>query len=350
MGIVIRNKKKFWKWSQTIEQRLCPNEQYLGNLLYRKPEIIPMQNIRKSKIQVMLWGATIDNLEIDLIGLSKTGEISIIETKLSTNKEIDPSRPNNIFQQVDKYVNLLMNKDYNSLNKKVQNTEGKSLLELLKDKKKTLSNKDLTKFKKNIEKNLRLGNFLLLFVTDNIGQNSSFVDEILRRRKKEKNIYALELSCFMDENKEIIVPRLFPVLLSRKQIESHKRSNAEDTFWEKVPLYCNLENSKKIRRIYNWIKKKKIFEIKWYSPPTFIDALSFGPFIKRNKQNLFYLDCYGILRICKRSSYLREFQKILTKEIKVVYDGWYYFPINRLRNDQKMKEFKKLIEKAERAK
>ncbi len=345
MGIVIRNKKSFWKWSQTTGQRLCPNEQYLGNLLYRRPEIIPMQNISKSKIQVMLWGVTIDNLEIDLIGLSNTGEISIIETKLSTNKEIDPSKPNNIFQQVNKYNSFLMNKDYNFLNEIAQNTEGRSLLELLKDKEKTLSNKDLAKFKKNIEKNLRLGNFVSLLATDNIGQHENFIYEILKRRKNGQNIYALELSCFANEKEEIIFPRFFPAALPKKHAKLPPIVERENVFFKKVKEYCQKKDANKILNLYDWIKKKKKFKINWYYCPTFLDALSFSPYIKRKNKNvyLFYLDCYGIMRICNENKNFQDFQDILGEEIEIVYDNWHYFSLNRLSKGQKMKEFKKLM-------
>ena len=345
MGILIRNKGTFWKWTKPVDQSLCPNEQYLGNLLYRKPEIIPMGDIRKPEIKVMLWGIRIDNKQIDLIGLDEYGNITLIETKLSTSKDLDVSNKKNIFRQIDEYSKALKKRKYEYIDKKIQDIENENLTKLLNNKKKYLNKNNIPKFKRAVQKNLESGIFLLLLAIDNIGQNEKFIYEILKRRKNGQNIYVLELSCFLDKKQEIVSPRIFPTPLPKKHAKLPPIGKREDAFLKKVKTYCKNKDAKKIRNLYNWIKSQKKFKIGWYYCPSFVDALSFRIMCKNKKKYLFYLDCYGIMRICSMNKNLEDFRYLLGEGIEIVSDNWHYFSLNKLSNEQKMREFKKLMSK-----
>jgi len=345
MGILTRNKGTFWKWSKPVKQTLCPNEQYLGNLLYRKPEIIPMENIGKPEIKVMLWGIRIDNKQIDLIGLDEYGNITLIETKLSTNKDLDVSKKKNIFRQIDEYSKTLRKTKYEYIDKKIQNIENENLTKLLNSKKKYLNKNNISKFRRAVQENLESGRFLVLLATDNVGQNDNFINEILKRRKNGQNIYALELSCFLDKKQEIVFPRFFPTSLPKKYAKLPPIGKRESAFFEKAKTYCKNKDARKIKTLYNWVKRQKKFKIRWYYSPTFIDALSFTPYINCRNRNIyfFYLDCYGIMRICNSNKNLQYFQDLFGEENNIVDDNWHHFSLDRLSNKKKMRKFKKLM-------
>ena len=240
MGILAIRNMKILKPKVKGHQRLCFSEQYLGNLLYKEPGLIPMEEIQRPPIDVIIWGGKLPNgKDFDLLGIDRKGGITIIETKLGKS----PDMKKKVFSQLQRYTNELRRINYDYLDRLIKDSEGKDLFNLMKAKHIKLGKHQ---FRDKIDKNLENGAILQLIVTDNVGQYSEFLKRIMEN--KNRLFYAVELACFQYGKSEIIHSRIFPLV----KLELPEKN--ENTFKDSVTIHCDKKIQEFILKLY---KSKK---------------------------------------------------------------------------------------------
>ena len=109
MDILIR-KKDSQQWTKVTERKF-ESESALQNILYRSPEIIPIEklgeNLLKPKLFIKESGLPGSGYT-DLIGIDEQGGITIIECKLATNTDIRRK----VIGQVFEYAAYLWQMEY----------------------------------------------------------------------------------------------------------------------------------------------------------------------------------------------------------------------------------------------
>jgi len=158
------------------------NEEWLQELLYHHPEILPIDEFDETFApaipigrEVRCGSGLIDNLYI-----SPSGCITIVETKLWKN----PESHREVVAQILDYATKLSKWNYNDLADAVQNasrSQDATVISLEKRVETKLKEQavDLSQFQECVLENLARGNFLLLIVGDRISPNVAMMTKAI---------------------------------------------------------------------------------------------------------------------------------------------------------------------------
>lgn len=212
MDILVRQKNGNSKWDRLVEQDF-ENEAALQSILYRSPDIIPIEqlgnSIRKPRLFIKEAGLP-GSGNTDLIGVDEEGGITIIECKLASNTEIRRK----VIGQVLEYAAYLWQIPYDEFDGicvRAEKWHGKHLSDAMREivagSPEDWSEED---FKKNLGSNLTQGDFCLIIAVDALNDELRRVIEFLNSRGKDSpQIHALEMKFFETTDLQVLVPALF---------------------------------------------------------------------------------------------------------------------------------------------
>ena len=174
-------------------------EGWLQLLLYKNPEIVPIEYIHEDFGPLIPIGREIAN--IDNLFISPKGLITIIETKLWRN----PEAHRTVVAQILDYARILSSMKYSELDNQVKNYMQKalgktiSIYEIVKKYSKAFELSDI-EFQAKVSKCLEDGKFALLIVGDKIFPEATQLAEIIQSAPHiQFSLGFIELRCFRTE-------------------------------------------------------------------------------------------------------------------------------------------------------
>ena len=187
-------------------------EEWLQKLLYKHPDILPIDHISEEYGPLLSIGREIAN--IDNLFISPNGLITIVETKLWRN----PEAHRTVVAQILDYAKILSEWSYSELDKAVQaymqRVEGKakSIYQISK----SVSGGDITdeiEFQQKVQHSLENGKFALLIVGDKIYPGATQLSEIIQSAPHMQfTLGFIELKCYQLDKKSdwplVVVPNL----------------------------------------------------------------------------------------------------------------------------------------------
>lgn len=202
-------------WSLAVESKF-DDEAHLQDLIYKNPQIIPLEDINPEIENRKLF--TIKELGLscgntDVVIIDDKGEIYLIETKLATNNEIRRK----VVGQILEYAAYLWQQNFEFLDDKVRSKHGSGLSEQFQN----VNGWIKEDFEDAVANNLMEGTFNLIIVVDKVN------DELRRITKftmeKGLAVYPVELRYFKDKGGiEVIVPTVFNVPQTKKTAQEAK--------------------------------------------------------------------------------------------------------------------------------
>ncbi|MFU8861628.1 MAG: hypothetical protein ACNA8K_14515 [Cyclonatronaceae bacterium] len=210
------------------------NEQWLQDLCYNHPKLIPVAEIEPafSGIMPICRELSTPSGFADLVYINDDGFITILECKLWRN----PEARRKVVGQILDYAKDLAKWDYDRFEKeclKARKDGSTSLFNLMQE-----NNPDMVEeeFIDNVQSNLSKGRFLLVIVGDGIRENmEDLVDYIQRNGNLNFTLGLVELKVYVNpENKDMIIsPR---ILVKTTEIERIVyRLADEETETESIP-------------------------------------------------------------------------------------------------------------------
>lgn len=206
MKIAIRNGKgSEWKRIPNGDQQ---KEGGVRSLIYQIPELISTDDLGSgtSSLKVCIKAPSIGNPEGSegLIGIDEKGKISIIECKIPDNSVARRE----VMGQALEYAANLWEKSYEEFDSLVMSSEGKPLVELMKERV-PADGWSEEEFKNAVVSSLYRGDFRLIIVvvgmTEDLMRTIKFMNA---RGPFSFETYALEIQYFSDGQVDIAVPRL----------------------------------------------------------------------------------------------------------------------------------------------
>lgn len=156
-------------------------EDWLQNLLYENPELLPVQEFDESFAPLISLGREVEG--IDILYVSPLGKLTIVETKLWKNKE----KHRTVVAQIIDYAKEMSHRSYDQLNEYIlkssrKKIEGKKAsIEQIVTASQQLKHYGLSfsDFQERLIINLQTGEFLLLIVGDRISPNVALLTEAI---------------------------------------------------------------------------------------------------------------------------------------------------------------------------
>ncbi len=187
------------------------NEAWIQKLIHEQPSILPINEIEKIFSPLISIGREISTPAgyIDNLFISPEGYITIVETKLWRN----PEARREVIGQIIDYATELSKWSFSDLEAtiKLANHSADSLLTIV-QKAEELDETKQQDFIDTVNRNLKLGRFLLLIVGDGIRDNvESMVDYINKSPQLHFTLALIELQVFRfnhDNNSFVVIPQL----------------------------------------------------------------------------------------------------------------------------------------------
>jgi len=215
MKILIRvSDSREWK---AIEPVKGP-EIDLQKLFVKSPELLPVEDLGVSFV-VGIPELSIGAGAADILAISASGDIAIIECKRGDNPEVKRE----VIGQILEYAAYLWKMGYDELDSRVRNTnwgsfvkdeylkeiEGSSLVELVRRKAKEDFEEET--FRSRVRDSLEKGRFTLVIVVDEINEELKRTIQYFNECvSSEYSLYAFEVLRFVHDNMEILIPHLHP--------------------------------------------------------------------------------------------------------------------------------------------
>jgi hypothetical protein len=267
------------------------DEKWLQDLIIQHPDLLPTGEIEAIFEPLVLMGREIpiSGGRIDILFMTPHGYPVIVETKLWRNPE---SRRDVVGQVLD-FAFALSKWDFDRLNDGIKQHSTKGLkrgqnIRALMKKHLETHQIGFDEFKERVEKNLRLGRFLVAVVGDRIRSSSRDILEGLNRYPGLGiELTMIELECFsVDQKKDtsmLIVPRIAKEteIIERSIVEvnvlhegkpsvaieqvktekSGKITLTESEFWDHLRKKAP-QNYDKIKTLYEMFQNEPLIEIK----------------------------------------------------------------------------------------
>lgn len=249
MRILIRNRgSESWK---PIEPLKAP-EIELQKLLVDSPEILPFEDLEVSFV-IMIPEFSLSSGAADILAFSADGDIAIIECKRADNPDVKRK----VIGQIIEYASYLWGMSYGEVDEHIRQKEGKSLVELVRERAK--GDWDEDNFRKGVEDSLEKGKFSLIIAVDEINEELKRTIQYLNEcGSPAYSIYALEMRRFKQDDIEIMIPHLYPELKVALQ-------PPPSWSWEKFRqvIEKDLEPAvvDAIEQLYDWAENEELIKI-----------------------------------------------------------------------------------------
>jgi hypothetical protein len=202
MSILIRNLKS-GEWNP-VESKPFTDEEGLKKLLVESPQILPAEDLEVSFL-VAIPEFGLGTGSTDILAFSADGDIAIIECKLSSNPDIK----RRVIGQILEYASYLWRMSYEQVDGKVNEKQGKSLVELVRNKAGGEWNEE--NFRSGVKNSLEKGEFFLIIAVDEINDElKRIVQYVNECGNPAYSLHALEMRRFQTGDVEILIPHLFP--------------------------------------------------------------------------------------------------------------------------------------------
>ena len=197
------------------------NEQWLQELLFTNPNILPINEIDSSYENPVPICMELNTPAgpLDALFVTSQGKLVLLETKLWRN----PEARRIVIGQILDYAKEINRWDYEELQKQVSRRIGKSgnvIYELVKEK---YPDRDESSFVDEVSRSLRLGRFMLLIVGDGIREEARAIAKFLGNTGQlQFTLGLVETGIYRLEDKGIFVqPRILAktVIIDRTIIE-----------------------------------------------------------------------------------------------------------------------------------
>ena len=237
MEILVRKKdEEKGKWTK-VKEKQYQNESALQHLLYRSPEMIPIEKLGEDVLKPRLFikeAGLPGSGNTDLIGIDEEGGITIIECKLATNYEIRRK----VIGQVFEYAAYLWQKTYEEFDRiccRAEKWDDRHLADVIKamveDHSEGWSEAD---FVSNVGATLETGDFRLIIAVDAMNDELKRIIQFLNSRGEDTpKIYALEMRQFesAELSLQMIVPELFG-FTPHRTTSGIRPSSDKDSFFQ----------------------------------------------------------------------------------------------------------------------
>jgi len=255
MEILVR-KKGTRKWDRISEQKFA-NEGILQDILYKSPEIIPLeklgQNIKEPKVFVKEAGLA-GSGSADLIGIDESGGITIIECKLATNADIRRK----VIGQLLEYAAYLWQKTFEEFDEICSRAEkwgDKHLLDILREKMGVIGEPwSDEEFRQKISQTLTNGDFRLIIAVDTLSDELRRIVEFVNSRgENAATIHVLEMRQYETPELQMLVPELFG---SRPTPTDTPRGRQwdEPSFLQQMATQRSADETEVVRELLKWAK------------------------------------------------------------------------------------------------
>jgi len=240
---------KHEKWEH-LNHTGYSGETHLRDILYEDPDILPIEDIsfsstKLSRIKLMLKEVGLPGSgSTDLVGIDKSGNIFIIETKLATNPEAKRA----VIGQILEYAAFLHGRELDWLDAIVRKERnGVGIMEHFEKE----PDWDKEEFEQNLRDSLQEGSFILFIVVDEMNpdlkRTINYMNDVLGVR-----IYALELRYFKDKSgMEILVPNVY----GGEKRPQPPRIWDEKSFFEEARNIVDEETQRTLRKLYDLSKR-----------------------------------------------------------------------------------------------
>ena len=173
----------------------------MQELLLKSPELI--ETLDGSNLLLTDEVGLNGGVWADLVGVTSSGDILIIETKLASNAEIRRK----IIGQILEYAARLWETDYSTFNAHFESKSGKSLVEAF-----TTENEfNNEEFRTQVEQNLRSGKFHLLIAVDEMNDELSRILDFISATGSGLRLEALAIRLYVQGNIEVLAPQRYGV-------------------------------------------------------------------------------------------------------------------------------------------
>lgn len=258
MEILVRRKGEGkGRWIKVKEQKY-ENESALQNILYKSPEIIPIEKLGENLLKPRLFikeAGLPGSGNTDLIGIDEKGGITIIECKLAVNREIRRQ----VIGQVLEYAAYLWHMSYDQFDnvcRKAEDWADKSLAHVIKEKNGEIEEGwSEEEFRVNVTSTLEKGDFRLIIAVDALNDELRRIIEFLNSRgEPSPQIHALEIRQFETSELQMLIPELFGYATKTAGGGTQRGRWDEKSFIANTRDGCEPEIADIVTRLYEFAK------------------------------------------------------------------------------------------------
>lgn len=247
MSMLIRLPGQTW---HAPTSRSFDNEAALELLLKQSPDLLP--GTAGAPLGVVTQLYVPETGPADLVAVSSTGAIIVVECKLKANPEIR----RHVFGQVLAYASGLWRMSYESFDAAYAKQAGMSLHDHVKAAADAASTEfDEVAFRATVAHALAQGNLSMVIavdeITDELRRTVEFVNS---HTLPSLDILALALSYVRDGDVEVLVPTLYGDEAVREKVRQTTNQSTEADFLRAIHEYCDPPIADALRRIYEHTK------------------------------------------------------------------------------------------------
>lgn len=254
--ILIDKSNKYEKLNRVLLSQENLDEGWLQNLLAKHPSALPTADIEPIYAPLFLIGQEIqtENGRIDIMYVTPSGHLVIVETKLWSN----PDARRAVVGQILEYATAVKNWDYEKVNQAYQayNKTRTSLFDaLVAAGHKEAS--DQIEFIDVLNKNIRKARFLLMIVGDGIHENvEQLVEYTADMIDMHHNIALCELEIYKIGTSKIVIPHLTAhTKIVKRTVVSIEDGNIKVNIVEEEKPDAKLSNRRTLLTDDDFIKK-----------------------------------------------------------------------------------------------
>lgn len=239
MKILIRNKtQKEW---QKIEPSEYANEAHLEQLLAESPDLLPSPE--DERIVVFKRQVTLGSYAADLVGVSATGSITLVECKLDQNREARRM----VVAQILEYAAQLWGMDYEEFDGLLSADSDEDLADLVREKASAEWLEE--QFVEGVTRTLQNGDIRLVIAVNGITNELKRILEYTSSRGGLR-LEALELQHFSNDEDEVLVPDLISPMNTESRTNGDRGPRLPNRTIEEVyAAAADPAASKRLKRI-----------------------------------------------------------------------------------------------------
>jgi len=256
------------------------SENQLEVLLKEYPDLLPWDLSPGLVVASQVYIAPDRIADLVVVGLS--GEIVLVECKLSANSEIR----RHIVGQIFAYASGLWHMPYDNFAAKWSSANGKPLLEAAKAVADLAGSEwNEQDFRDAVSANLEAGSFRLLVAVDQLTEELRGIVEYMNNHTvPELQLLAMQLEYGDDGAVQILLPTIYGQEAVRAKIATAVKGDREVELFEALQKSCSAEGVSAVRRLYDWALRNEMEP--FWSPlayPSFtakcvVDGVAIEPF------------------------------------------------------------------------